>query len=63
VNMTVKRTRAQVEGKDWMIEQRDAIAAQIEKGFAQSERGELIDGDAAMEILRQRRQARVQPGG
>jgi len=27
---------------DWMIEHRDAIAAHIEEGFAQAERGELI---------------------
>ena len=44
-----------------MFEQRDAIAAHIEKGFAQAERGGLIDGDAAIETLRQRRIERSNP--
>jgi predicted transcriptional regulator len=38
--------------EDWMLEQREAISAHIETGFAQAERGELIDGDAAIEMLR-----------
>jgi len=41
-----------------MFEQREAIAAHNEKGFAQSERGELLDGDAAIEMLRMRRAER-----
>ncbi len=41
-----------------MFEQREAIAAQIGNGFAQAERGELIDGDAAVETLRQQRAGR-----
>ena len=32
-----------------MLEQRDAAAAHIEKGFMQAERGELMDCDAAIE--------------
>ena len=44
--------REQLDLQDWMFEQREAIAAQIEIGFAQAERGELIDGDAAVEMLR-----------
>jgi predicted transcriptional regulator len=44
-----------------MLEHRDAVAAHIEKGFAQAERGELIDGDAALEMLRKRRAARLKP--
>jgi predicted transcriptional regulator len=47
--------REQPDLEDWMFEQREAIAAHIEKGFAQAQRGELIDGDAAVEMLRQRR--------
>lgn len=46
-----------------MFEQREAIAVRIEKGFAQAERGELIDGDAAIEMLRQRRGERLKPRG
>ena len=49
--------------EDWMLERREAIAAHIEKGFAQAERGELIDGDAAIEMLRQRRAERLKPQG
>ena len=40
---------------DWMLEQRDVIAAHIEEGFAQAERGELIDGDDVITMLRRRR--------
>jgi predicted transcriptional regulator len=46
-----------------MLEQRDAIAAHIEKGFAQAERGELLDGDAAVEMLRERRTERLKRRG
>ena len=46
-----------------MIEQRDAAAAHVEAGFARAERGELIDGDAALEMLRQRRAERLKPQG
>ncbi len=42
-----------------MFEEREAIAAHIETGFAQAERGELIDGNAAVEMLRQRRSERL----
>jgi len=53
--------REQLQLEDWMIEQREAVAAHIETGFAQAERGELIDGDAAVEMLRQRRSGRLKP--
>src|SRR5271165_462015 len=55
--------REQLDLEDWMFEQREAVAAHIEKGFAQAERGELVDGDAAVEILRQRRAERLKPQG
>jgi Arc/MetJ-type ribon-helix-helix transcriptional regulator len=51
--------REQLDLEDWMFEQREVIAAHIEKGFAQSERGELLDGDAAIEMLRMRRAERL----
>jgi Arc/MetJ-type ribon-helix-helix transcriptional regulator len=55
--------REQLDLEDWMFDQREAIAAHIETGFAQAERSELIDGDAAIEILRQRRAERLRPQG
>jgi predicted transcriptional regulator len=45
-------------GSDWMFAQRKEMAAQIATGFAQAERGELIDEDATREMLRQRRAER-----
>ena len=53
--------REQLDLEDWMLEQREEVAAHIAEGFAQSERGELTDGDAAVEILRQRRAQRLKP--
>jgi Arc/MetJ-type ribon-helix-helix transcriptional regulator len=51
--------REQLDLEDWMLGQRKEVAAHIEAGFAQAERGELIDGDAAVEILRRRRAERL----
>jgi Arc/MetJ-type ribon-helix-helix transcriptional regulator len=50
--------RAQLNSEEWQAERREAIAAQIATGFAQAERGELMDGEAAIEMLRKRRAAR-----
>jgi len=47
--------RVQLSSEDWLAEQREEVAAKIARGFAQSERGEVMDGDAAVEMLRQRR--------
>ena len=47
--------------EDWMYEQREAIAAHIAEGFAQAERGELIDGDVVIAMLRERRAALLKP--
>jgi predicted transcriptional regulator len=55
--------REQLNLEDWMFEEREAVAAHIQKGFAQAERGELVDGDAAVEMLRQRRAQRPKPQG
>jgi len=54
--------REQLDLEDWMLEQRES-AEHIEKSFAQAERGELIDGDAAVEMLRRRRTERLKPQG
>jgi hypothetical protein len=51
--------RAQLHSEDWLAEQREAVATQIATGFAQAERGELMDGDGALEMLHQRRAARA----
>jgi antitoxin ParD1/3/4 len=53
--------REQLDLEDWMLGQREDVAARIATGFAQAERGELMDGDAAVEILRQRRVERLKP--
>ena len=45
------------EQEDWLARNRDEIADQIEHGFAQAERGELIDGDEVFSLLRGRRPA------
>lgn len=43
---------------DRILEDREAVAAQIEEGFQQAERGELIDPEEALRLLRARRAAR-----
>jgi predicted transcriptional regulator len=48
----------QYQSQDWLLAEKHAIAAQIEEGFAQSERGELVDGDQAVKILQDRRTQR-----
>ena len=47
--------REQLENEDWMRDQRDEVSAQIATGFAQAEAGQLMDGEDAIRILRQRR--------
>ena len=39
----------------WMLAERESVAAHISEGFAQAERGELLDGDEARRILAERR--------
>ncbi len=53
--------RVQLNNEDWLAEQREALAAKIALGFAQSERGEVMDGDGAVEMLRQRRRDQAKP--
>jgi Arc/MetJ-type ribon-helix-helix transcriptional regulator len=55
--------REQLDFEDWMLEERAAVAAHIETGLAQAESGELMDGDAAVEMLRQRRAERLNSRG
>lgn len=42
------------EHEQWLADNRADIAAKIEHGFAQAERGELVDGEEAFGRLRQR---------
>ena len=51
--------REQLDLEDWMFGQRETIAAHVENGFSQAERGQLTDGNVALEILRQRRAERL----
>jgi Arc/MetJ-type ribon-helix-helix transcriptional regulator len=61
VDQTFESIPEQLQLEDWRVEQRDAVAAHIETGYAQAERGELTDGDVAVEMLRQRRAERLKP--
>jgi predicted transcriptional regulator len=38
-----------------MLAEKEDIAARIEEGFAQAERGELVDAEHAVQILRERK--------
>lgn len=58
LSQALEMLRGQLDEKDWILEHREAIAAHVEKGFAQAERGELTDGDAAIETIRLRRSER-----
>lgn len=62
-DQAIEIIREQLELEDWMLDQREALASKIETGFAQAEGGELIDGDVAIEMLRQRRAERLKPRG
>jgi hypothetical protein len=48
------------EQEEWFAGNRDGIAALIEHGFAQAERGEPIDGDDGAALLLERRATRQQ---
>jgi predicted transcriptional regulator len=48
----------QEQYQDWMLVDREAIAAQVAEGFAQAERGELVDAEQAIQILQERRAKR-----
>jgi predicted transcriptional regulator len=50
--------REQLEMDEWMLANRDQITAQIEEGYAQAQRGELIDGEEVVRILREDRAQR-----
>jgi antitoxin ParD1/3/4 len=62
LDQALELIREQLELEHWMVEQRASIQTQIETGFAQAQRGELMDGDAAVEMLRTRRAERLKQG-
>jgi len=39
---------------DWLLASKDAIVAHIDEGFEQARRGELIDADDVVRILKDR---------
>lgn len=55
VDQALEMIREQLRCEAWLAEQREAVAAKIAADFGQAERGELMDGEAAIEILRRRR--------
>lgn len=48
----------QFRNEEWMLAEGESVAAHIAEGFAQAERGELIDADDAIRILRDRHSRR-----
>jgi hypothetical protein len=48
----------QYGNEDWMLADKERIAAQIEEGFAQAQRSDLLDADEAIAILHDRRAKR-----
>ena len=63
LDQAIEIIREQLQLENWLVEQRETVAAHVATGFAQAERGELTDGDAAFEVLRQRRAERLKPQG
>lgn len=50
--------REQLEMDEWILANRDEITAQIEEGYAQAQRGELIPDYEVVRILREDRAQR-----
>ena len=48
----------QFGNEEWMLADKAALAVQIEEGFGQAERGELVDAGQAVQILDARRTKR-----
>ncbi len=49
---------ASLETEDWLLENRSELDALLAERLAQAERGELIDGDDVIQVLRSRRAMR-----
>jgi predicted transcriptional regulator len=48
----------QYRNEDWLLADKEKIAAQIEEGFQQAVQGELVDTEQAIRILQDRRSNR-----
>jgi predicted transcriptional regulator len=48
----------QYRNEDWLLADKEAVGAQIAEGFAQAERGDLVDAEQAVAILNERRAKR-----
>lgn len=55
--------REQLGLQDWMLGQQEKVSAHVATGFGQAERGELSDGDSAVEALRRQRAERLKTQG
>ena len=55
VDRAFESIREQLDVEEWLLRNRDVLTAQISVGFGQSERGEVVDGDAAIAMLQKRR--------
>ncbi len=51
--------RMQHQQDAWMLANRDEIAAQIEEGWAQAQRGDLVDCDQVLSVLEDDRKQRM----
>jgi hypothetical protein len=49
---------ASLETEDWLMENRSELDALLAERLSQAERGELIDGDQVIQVLRSRRAMR-----
>jgi predicted transcriptional regulator len=49
---------ASLETEDWLLKNRSELDALLAERLAQAERGELIDGDDVIQVLRSRRAMR-----
>jgi antitoxin ParD1/3/4 len=59
LDQAIEIIREQLQLQEWTLSERDSIAAEISAGFAEAERGQLIDADVAIETLRKRRVERL----
>ncbi|HKF49401.1 MAG TPA: hypothetical protein VKB38_18725 [Terracidiphilus sp.] len=48
----------QIDSQEWMIQERETIERHVEEGCAQADRGELIDAEDAVRLLKERRARR-----
>lgn len=58
LNQAFALIESQLENEAWMLEEKEAIEAHLAEGCAQADRGELLDPDEALRLLRERRAQR-----